>query len=398
MIFSLSLVFLVGLSLGGIARKLRLPSLLGMLCTGILLGPFVFDLLDPALLGLSAELRRIALLIILTRAGLSLDLADLRRNGRPALLLCFVPASFEIAGVLLFGPPLLGLSLLDAAILGTALAAVSPAVIVPKMLFLMEHGYGTGKGIPQMVMAGASVDDVFVIVLFTAFTGLAQGGSFSPSQLLQIPASILLGALAGFAVGWLFSALFRRVHLRDSVKVLFVLAVSGLLVTLETALAGHISFSGLLAVMCCGIGLLRFRPAVAQRLSAKYAKLWVAAEVLLFVLVGATVDPAYLLSSGLQMLAVIFGALCFRVVGVMAALSKSGLCAKERLFVALAYLPKATVQAAIGGLPLALGLGCGATVLTAAVLSILLTAPLGALAIELTYRHLLTKSESSSEP
>lgn len=390
MIFSLSLVFLVGLSLGGIARRLRLPSLLGMLFTGILLGPFVFNLLDSSLLGLSEELRRIALLIILTRAGLSLDLADLRRNGRPALLLCFVPACFEILGIVLLAPRLLGLSLLDSAILGTVLAAVSPAVIVPKMLVLMEQGYGTRQGIPQMVMAGASVDDVFVIVLFTAFTGLAQGGSFAPTQLLQIPVSILLGALVGLATGRLLSVLFARVHLRDSAKVLVLLALSGLLVTLETTLAGRIPFSGLLAVMCCGIGLLRRHPAAAGRLGAKYAKLWVAAEILLFVLVGATVDPAFVFSSGLKMLAVILLALCFRGVGVVVSLSGSGLRWKERLFVVLAYMPKATVQAAIGGLPLAMGLGCGPVVLTAAVLSILLTAPLGALAIEGTYQRLLT--------
>lgn len=390
MIFSLSLVFLVGLTLGGIARRLRLPSLLGMLFTGILLGPFVLDLLDPSLLGLSAELRRIALLIILTRAGLSLDLADLRRNGRPALLLCFVPACFEIAGVLLLAPLLLGFSLLDAAILGTVLAAVSPAVIVPKMLSLMEQRYGTKQGIPQMVMAGASVDDVFVIVLFTAFTGVAQGGSFAPMQLLQIPASIVLGALVGLLTGGLLSLFFEKVHLRDSIKVLILLAISGLLITLETAFTGRIPFSGLLAVMCCGIGLLRCRPEVAQRMGAKYAKLWVAAEVLLFVLVGATADPTYIYSSGLQILAVIFGALCFRGVGVLVALSGSRLQWKERFFVVLAYMPKATVQAAIGGLPLAMGLSCGPMVLTAAVLSILLTAPLGALAIDATYRHLLT--------
>ncbi|WP_125115087.1 cation:proton antiporter [Agathobaculum sp. Marseille-P7918] len=397
MLTSLALIFLVGMSLGWIVTRLRLPSLLGMLLTGILLGPYVLDLLDASILGISADLRQLALIIILTRAGLSLNLEDLKKVGRPAVLLCFVPACFEIVGMVTIAPHLLGISVLDAAIMGAVVAAVSPAVIVPKMLRLMELGFGTRRSIPQMILAGASVDDVFVIVMFTAFTGLAQGGTFSPATFVQIPISIVTGIIVGLAVGVAFGAVYRRIHVRDSVKVIVLLSVSFLFVALENAVKGIVPFSGLLAVMSCGIAINRRRPELAARLSGKYNRLWVAAEVLLFVLVGATVDIGYAAAAGVAAVLVVLGALVFRMAGVFVCLLRTPLSAKERLFCMIAYTPKATVQAAIGSVPLTMGLGCGQIVLTVAVLAILITAPLGAFAIDLTYRRLLGQAEAPQQ-
>lgn len=397
MLTSLALIFLVGMSLGWIVTRLRLPSLLGMLLTGILLGPYVLDLLDASILGISADLRQLALIIILTRAGLSLNLEDLKKVGRPAVLLCFVPACFEIVGMVTLAPRLLGISVMDAAIMGAVVAAVSPAVIVPKMLRLMELGFGTRRSIPQMILAGASVDDVFVIVMFTAFTGLAQGGTFSPATFAQIPVSIVTGIVVGLAVGVAFGAVYRRIHVRDSVKVVVLLSLSFLFVALENAVKGIVPFSGLLAVMSCGIAINRRRPELAARLSGKYNRLWVAAEVLLFVLVGATVDIGYAAAAGAAAVLVVLGALVFRMAGVFVCLLRTPLSAKERLFCMIAYTPKATVQAAIGSVPLSLGLGCGQIVLTVAVLAILITAPLGAFSIDLTYRRLLGQAETPQE-
>lgn len=396
MLLSLAFIFLCGMLFGGIFEKLRLPPLLGMLFIGILLGPYVFDWLDPMLLSISAELRQIALIIILTRAGLNLNVSDLKKVDRPAVLMCFLPASFEIAGMLLLAPKLLGVSLLDAAILGTVIAAVSPAVVVPKMLKLMDEGYGVKQGIPQLIMAGASVDDVFVIVLFTSFTGLASGGAISPFDFVRVPTSIFLGMAVGVLCGLLLSQLFRKIHLRDSLKVLLLLSLSFLYVTLEDAIPGAIGFSGLLAVMSTGVMLQRGRSAVADRLSAKYSKLWVAAELLLFVLVGATVDIQYALASGLAAVALLFGVMGFRMLGVFVCLLGTKLQMRERLFCMLAYMPKATVQAAIGSIPLSMGLSCGNIVLTVAVLAILITAPLGAFAIDHTYRKLLSRDTHES--
>ena len=391
MLLSLALIFLCGLALGGIFWKLHLPQLLGMLLTGILLGPYVLNLLDSSILGISADLRQIALIIILTRAGLNLDLEDLKKVGRPAALLCFVPAAFEIAGMLLLAPRLLGISLLEAAVMGTVGAAVSPAVVVPGMLKLMEEGYGTQKSIPQMIMAGASVDDVFVIVLFTSFTGLAGGGGISAWDFVRIPVSILLGLAGGILCGMLLVVFFRKVHMRDSVKVIIILSLSFLLVTLEHALTGIVGFSGLLAVMRMGIALQKGRKEAAVRLSAKYSKLWVAAELLLFVLVGAAVDIPYAFRAGAAAAAVILGVLVFRMLGVLICLLGTELNRKEKLFCMFAYMPKATVQAAIGSVPLAMGLACGNIVLTVAVLAILITAPTGAFLIDFTYKRFLSK-------
>ena len=392
MLTSLAYVLLLGMALGAMASRLRLPSLVGMLLAGILLGPCVLNLLSPSLLGISADLRQLALVIILTRAGLSLELEDLRRAGRPAVLLCFVPASFEVLGMVLLAPRLLGVDVLDAAIMGAVVGAVSPAVIVPRMLRLMEEGYGADKGIPQMILAGASVDDVFVIVLFMAFTGLADGGGISAGTLARIPFSIVLGILAGAACGSLLAAVFRRLRLRDSAKVLILLSISFLLVTLEDSLSGRMGFSGLIAVVAAGVALQRKRGEVAARLSAKYAKLWVAAELLLFVLVGATVDLRYAAGAGTKAVLLIFLVLLFRMLGVWVCLLRTRLSLRERAFCMLAYCPKATVQAAIGSIPLGMGLACGDIVLTVAVLSILIPAPLGAFAIDCTYQRLLKKN------
>lgn len=389
MLLSLALLFLLGLILGGVCNRLKLPPLLGMLVTGMLLGPSGLGLLDPGLLAISPDLRSIALIIILTRAGLNLDLADLKKVGRPAVLICFLPACFEIVGMVVLAPALLGVTVLEAAILGSVVAAVSPAVIVPKMLKIMEEGYGQQHSIPQMIMAGASVDDVFVIVLFTSFTGLAATGILSPMAFARIPSAILLGAASGVLCGLGLAALFARVGLRDSAKVLVLLSVSFLLVVLEEGLTGTIGFSGLIGVMAMGITLQKKRPALSGRLSAKYSKLWVAAELLLFVLVGSDVNLSSALAFGPAAVLLLALVVCVRMLGVLASLLGTELSWREKLFCMIAYCPKATVQAAIGAVPLAMGLPCGQLVLTVAVLAILLTAPLGAFAIDLLYKRLL---------
>ena len=396
MLLSVGLILLVGMSLGWLCKKLKLPSLLGMLLTGVVLGPYVLDLLDPSILNISAELRKIALIIILTRAGLGLDISGLKKIGRPAVLMCFVPASFELLGMMLIAPKLMGMSLLEAAIMGSVLAAVSPAVVVPRMVKLMDEGYGTAKGIPQLILAGASVDDVYVIVLFSTFTGMAQGGKASVLSFVNIPVSIILGIAIGLALGFALAFFFKKVHLRDTSKVLIILSISFLLAAAEDHLSTAITFSSLIAMMFLGVGLQKKREEVANRLSAKFSKLWVAAEVFLFVLVGATVNIGYLGNVGVKALLVIIGALAFRMLGVFVCLLGTKLSSKERFFAMMAYTPKATVQAAIGGIPLAMGLACGETVLTVAVLAIVLTAPLGAFAIDLSYKKLLEKEEKKT--
>ena len=391
MLLSISLILLVGMSVGWMCKKIKLPSLLGMLITGIVLGPYMLNLLDDSILGISAELRKIALIIILTRAGLGLNLSGLKKIGRPAVLMCFVPASLELLGILLIAPKLLGISMLEAAILGAVLAAVSPAVVVPRMVKLMEEGYGVREGIPQLILAGASVDDVYVIVLFSTFLGMMQGESASVIHFINIPISIFLGVGIGFLIGIILAYYFKKVHIRDTSKVLIILSISLLLVVLEDHLTIPITFSALIAIMFIGIGLQKKREVVARRLSVKYGKLWVAAEVFLFVLVGATVNIGYLGKVGVKALVVIAVALIFRMFGVFLCLLGTSLNRKERLFAMMAYTPKATVQAAIGGIPLSLGLACGEIVLTVAVLAIVLTAPAGAFAMDLSYKKFLKK-------
>lgn len=391
MLLSISLILILGMFMGWICQKIKLPSLLGMLITGIVLGPYVLNLLDDSILGISAELRKIALIIILTRAGLGLDLSGLKKIGRPAVLMCFVPASFELIGMILLAPKLMGLTVLEAAIMGAVLAAVSPAVVVPRMVKLMDEGYGVNEGIPQLILAGASVDDVYVIVLFSTFVGMMQGEGASILKFVNIPISIFLGIAIGLLIGVLLAYFFKKMHIRDTSKVLIILSISFLLVVMEDKLSTPITFSALIAIMFIGIGLQKKRETVAKRLSVKYGKLWVAAKVFLFVLVGATVNIGYLGKVGVKALIVIIGALVFRMFGVFVCLLGTSLKRKERLFTMLAYTPKATVQAAIGGIPLALGFTCGDLVLTVAVLAIVLTAPLGAFAIDLSYKKLLNR-------
>ncbi|MEL7648807.1 MAG: cation:proton antiporter [Sedimentibacter sp.] len=389
MLTSLALIFLIGMLMGSVFKKMKLPSLLGMLLTGIVLGPHVLNLLDSSILGISAELRKLALIIILARAGLSLDVKDLIKVGRPAFLMCFVPACFEIIGMIVLAPRLLGVSILDAAIMGAVVGAVSPAVVVPKMLNLMENGYGTDKSIPQLILAGASVDDVFVIVMFTSFTGLAMGENISASSFLEIPASIVLGLVGGVVVGLIVLELFKRFHMRDSNKVIVMLSIAFMLVAAESKLTGILPFSGLLAVMSMGVIIQKYNQNLAERVSSKFSKLWVAAELILFVLVGAAVDIKYAAAAGISSILLIAGVLIFRMIGVYFCLLKTQLSNKERLFCMIAYTPKATVQAAIGSVPLARGLSCGQIVLTVAVIAILITAPLGAFGIDMTHKKLL---------
>ena len=391
MLLSIALILLVGMCMSWICQKIKLPGLLGMLATGVVLGPHVLNLLDGSILGISSELRKIALIIILTRAGLGLDLSGLKKIGRSAVMMCFVPASFELLGMLLLAPKLMGISLLEAAIMGAVLAAVSPAVVVPRMVKMMEEGYGVKEGIPQLILAGASVDDVYVIVLFSTFVGMMQGKGASVISFVNIPVSIILGIIIGLITGTLLGYFFKIFHIRDTSKLLNILSISFLLVTIEDRLTTAITFSALIAIMFIGIGLQRKRETVAKRISIKYGKLWVGAEVFLFVLVGATVNIGYLGKVGIKAVLLIAGALLFRMLGVFVCLLGTSLGGKEKVFVMMAYTPKATVQAAIGGIPLSLGFACGDMVLTVAVLAIVLTAPLGAFAIDLSYKKLLNK-------
>lgn len=398
MLLSLALIFLCGMILGKIFSLLKLPSLLGLIITGIILGPYCLNLLDNSILSISADLRELALIIILTHAGLNLDIEDLKKVGRPAVLMCFVPASFEIIGMVLIAPKLFDITLLEAALMGSVVAAVSPAVLVPKMLKLMEEKYGTNKSIPQLLMAGASVDDIFVIVLFASFTSLVKGGSVSALDFVKIPTSIIFGLLAGILIAFILAKFFTKFHIRDSAKVVIILSISFILVTIENSISklfgGIIGFSGLLAVMSTGAYLKSKKAELAKRLSLKYSKLWVAAEIMLFVLVGAAVNINYALNTGLTGIILIFGALIFRMLGVLVSLIKTRLNKKERIFSMIAYCPKATVQAAIGSIPLSLGFASGEIILTIAVLAILITAPLGAFGIEFFYKRLLEHEQN----
>lgn len=397
MLTSLSLIFLVGLAMGAICQKLKLPRIIGMLVTGIILGPYVLDFLDPSILSISADLRKMALIIILIKAGLSLDLKDLKKVGRPAVMMSFVPASCEILAYTVFAPLLLDVTRTEGALMGAVLSAVSPAVVVPRMVQLMEKKYGTEKAIPQMILAGASCDDIFVIVLFTTFLGIAQGGHANIMDFVNIPMSIILGVLLGAITGYLLYLFFetsyaRKHYVRNSMKVIIVLGVSFLLIAIEGWMEGKISISGLLAVTSMAVVLkMKSTTFVSKRLSEKFGKLWLAAEVILFVLVGAAVDIRYTLNAGITAVALIFLALAIRSCGVLLCTIGTSLTGKERLFCVIAYLPKATVQAAIGSVPLAAGLSCGKIILSVAVMGIVITAPLGAFGMDMTYQRLLTK-------
>ena len=391
MLFSLALILTIGFALSGLLNRLKLPGILGMLATGIVLGPFALNLISGEILDISAELRQIALIVILVRAGLSLDINDLKKVGRPAILMCFVPATFELVAITILAPILFNISYIEAAIMGTVLAAVSPAVIVPRMLKVMEGGYGKKKSIPQLILAGASVDDVYVIVLFTAFMGMYQGSGFSPLSLAAVPVSIVVGLAVGILVGRMLTWLFKKVHIRDTIKILIILSFAFFLVTMESVLKPYVPMSGLLGVMALGATILKQYTLLAKRLSGKFSKIWVGAEILLFVLVGAAVDIRFVAGAGFMAVALILGALVFRIGGVYVSLLKTNLTKEEKLFCAMAYLPKATVQAAIGSIPLTSGVTSGNTILTVAVLAILITAPMGAIAVDFSYKRLLTK-------
>ena len=391
MLTSIALILLCGLLFGFLFNKIKLPALLGMIIVGIVLGPHALNLIDSSILNISAELRQIALVIILTRAGLSLNINDLKKIGRPAILMCFVPACVEMIGTIIFAPMLFGISIIDAAVMGSVLAAVSPAVVVPRMIKIMDEGYGKDKSIPQLILAGASVDDVFVIVVFTVLTAFASTGEINATDFLQIPLSIILGVLLGVIVGFLLVLFFKKVHIRDSVKVLIILSVSFLLLEVESLLEGIVPVSALLGIMSMGITVNQKYNVLSKRLSVKYNKLWLGAEIFLFVLVGVAVDINYALNAGVVAVIVVIIALIFRMFGVLLSLVKTNLNKKERLFCMLSYTPKATVQAAIGTIPLAMGLSCGSVVLTVAVVSILITAPFGAICIDNLYKRMLKK-------
>ncbi len=392
MLFSISLILLVGLCSGAICKKINFPSLFGMIIAGILIGPYGFNLIDSSILDNSADIRRIALIIILIRAGLKLNLDDLKRVGRPAILMCFVPACFEMIGMIILAPILLGISYLDAAILGAVIGAVSPAVIVPRMIKLIDEGYGINQGIPQMILAGASVDDIFVIVMFTTFTGLAQGQNISVMSFVNIPISIILGIIVGGIVGWGLFKWFKFLEMPLTIMTIIVLSITFMLSTIETNQA-KIPFASLIAVMCVGI-IIKMRDSdMAKNISNQFDKIWIVAEIFLFVLVGASVAIDHAKDAGIRAIILILLVLIFRTIGVFLCILGTDLTPKEKLFCMIAYTPKATVQAAIGGIPLSLGLACGEMVLTVSVVAILLTAPLGAFGIDYTYKKLLKKSE-----
>lgn len=395
MLFSLSLILILGFSLSGIFNRLRLPGLLGMILTGIILGPYALNLISPDILDISSDLREIALIIILTRAGLNIDIKDLKKVGRPAILMCFVPALFEITAVTLLAPLFFNISYIEAAIMGSVLAAVSPAVIVPRMIHLIDSGYGKDKSIPQLIMAGASVDDIFVIVLFASFMGMYGGEGFNPTSLLLVPVSIISGMGLGIISGFIFVKVFKAIHVRDTVKVLIMLSIAFLFVSLEDFIKPYFPVSGLLAVMAFSATILSTYEVLAKRITGKFSKIWVAAEVLLFVLVGAAVDISYLKGAGIASIVFILSALVFRIAGVNVSLLGTSLDKKERIFCSIAYLPKATVQAAIGAVPLAAGVGAGNLILTVAVVAILISAPLGAIGVDNTYKKLLHKSKTA---
>lgn len=395
MLFSIGLILISGLFAGWLCKKIRFPALFGMIIAGIIIGPYCFNLIDNSILSISTQLRRIALIIILLRAGLKLNVSDLKKVGRPAVLMCFVPATIEMLGMILFAPVFLGLSRLDSAILGAVIAAVSPAVIVPKMIKLIDEKRGNEKGIPQMILAGASVDDVFVIVMFTTFTALAQGEGFSVSNFVEVPVSILTGIAAGIFCGLILALFWKKVHIRDTAKIIILLSASFGLVTLEDKFSSIIPFAGLISVMTMGIAIRMKKYEVAGRLSAKLDRIWVPSELFLFVLVGASVAITSAMNAGLNSILLLIVVLVFRMLGVALCMIGTKLNLKERIFCMLAYTPKATVQAAIGGFPLAMGLSCGQTVLTVSVIAILFTAPLGAFAIDATYKKFLKTDKES---
>ena len=389
MLFSLSLIILLGFTLSGLFNRFKIPGIIAMIITGVVLGPYNFNLISQDILNISPDLREIALIVILLRAGLTLDLEDLKKVGRPALMLSFIPASLEILSIYLLAPIFFGISSIEAAILGTVVAAVSPAVVVPRMIYLIEHKYGIDKKIPQMIMAAASVDDIYVIILFTSFMGMYKGSDVSIVGFLSLPLSIILGIILGVLTGLVLVQLFKRIHMRDTIKVLIILSASFILVSFEDFAADYVSISGLLSVMFLGVTILKTYKILAKRLMNKFSKIWVASELLLFVLVGAAVDISYIYYAGIFSIILVLSAVVFRIIGVNFSLIGTQLNNKEKLFCSISYLPKATVQAAIGAIPLTSGVVSGNLILSIAVLSIIITAPIGAFGIDGTYKRFL---------
>jgi NhaP-type Na+/H+ or K+/H+ antiporter len=385
MLLSVALIFTIGLLLGELFGKIRLPKFLGMILTGIVLSSFI----SPEIYAISEDLRKIALIVILLRAGLNLDITDLKKIGLPAILMSFIPATLEIGAVVIFAPILFDVSYLEAAILGSVLAAVSPAVVVPRMIKLINERYGYKKRIPHLIMASASVDDIYVIVLFTSFISMYQSNSFTASSLILIPVAIIIGIVVGIIIGFLLSKLFHLLRVRDTIKVLIIIAVGIYIVVFEDAINTVVPFSALLSVMVLGITFLHQSEERALRLREKYDKVWVFAELVLFTLIGAEVDMTVAFTVGLTALLLLLIELVFRIFGVFLSTIKTDLTKKEKLFTGISYLPKATVQAAIGAIPYSLGIPSGELILAVAVLSIIVTAPIGALGIDLTYKKAL---------
>ena len=390
MLASLGMLIIAGWALSQLSKKVGLPPLVGMILAGIILGPSILNVISAPMIAVAPDLRTIALVIILVRAGLTLKLDDLKQAGRPAAMLCCVPAIFEIGGFLLLAPLLFDIPFAEAGVMGTVLAAVSPAVIVPAMIQIIDKGYGEAKKIPQMILAGASVDDVFVIVCFSFFTQLSLTGESNLLSLLKIPVSIILGILFGYIVGKGFVAFFKTVHVNDTLKVGFILSVAFILLALQDMMT-YVPFSALLAVMCMAMVIGKDDFEVAERLAPRFQKLWTIAEIVLFTLVGVAVQLSAVSTVWLPAILVILCALVIRMVGVLVSVAGSPLTWKERFFTAGAYTPKATVQAATGTLPLQMGIASGEIILSVAVMAILITAPLGSIWIERSYPKLLQR-------
>ncbi|MCR5231821.1 MAG: cation:proton antiporter [Acholeplasmatales bacterium] len=388
---SLFIVFTFGILGGFIFEKIKLPKLVWYIILGILIGPSVLNIVDDTLINISSYLRQIALVIILTRSGLSLDINNLKKIGRPAILMCFVPACFEIVGVTIFAPMFLGISYLEALLLGSVLAAVSPAVVVPRMIKLMDERYGKEHNVPELIMAGASCDDIFVIVLFYSFKNLVVTSNFDAWTIGQIPLSIISGIALGILVGMLIVLIINKLKMNKVINVIFMLGLSFGMIALETVLKPYFSISSLLAIVVMTLIVNIFKKEEAKEIQKTYNSLWSCFEILLFTLVGIATSVNYAFSKdGAILVGVVLIALIFRSIGVIVCLIATKFNKKEKLFIIFSYLPKATVQASIGAIALSEGLDCGVVVLTGAVISILITAPLGAILMDRTYNKLLT--------
>jgi NhaP-type Na+/H+ or K+/H+ antiporter len=393
MIFSIGLILILGFIIGWLLSKIKIPGLVGMIIVGLLIGPYCLGLIDEKILSISTELRQVALVIILTRSGLNLDIDSLKKIGRPAILMSFIPATLEIIGITLISQLLLEITIFESILLGTVLAAVSPAVVSPRMIKLIEERFGENHQVPKLILAGSSVDDIYVIVLFYTFLGLVGNNTFDFVSITMIPVTIILGVLLGIIVGFILSYILKKTNFKTTINILIIISSSFLMIGLENMLKDYISISSLLGIMVIGIILLFRNKEQAKQLSDGYNNLWIFFEIILFVLVGATVDFSYAINNGLIAILILMIGLLFRTLGVLLCLIKTKLTFKERLFTILAYIPKATVQASIGGIALSLGLSCGSIILTVSVISILITAPIGAILIDNLSSKLLDRTD-----